>query len=61
MRDDEFEWDDGKAKRNFRDHRVTSRWRDWHSMTRTASTEWTQIRTRGVSAASAGLTIASLW
>ena len=23
MRDDEFEWDDGKAKRNFRDHRVT--------------------------------------
>ena len=23
MRDGEFEWDDGKAKRNFRDHRVT--------------------------------------
>jgi uncharacterized DUF497 family protein len=23
MRDDEFEWDDRKAARNFRDHRVT--------------------------------------
>jgi uncharacterized DUF497 family protein len=23
MRDDEFEWDDKKAARNFRDHRVT--------------------------------------
>jgi uncharacterized DUF497 family protein len=24
MLDDEFEWDDRKAARNFRDHRVTS-------------------------------------
>jgi uncharacterized DUF497 family protein len=23
MRDDEFEWDDAKAKRNFRDHGIT--------------------------------------
>ena len=23
MRDDEFEWDDEKAKHNFRDHRIT--------------------------------------
>jgi uncharacterized DUF497 family protein len=62
MRDDEFEWDDRKAARNFREHGITFEMaRLAFDETRTASIERTQTRTRNVSAASVGLTIASLW
>ena len=61
MRGDEFEWDDRKAARNFRDHGITFEMARLAFHDRTASIARIQTQMRSASAASADMAIASLW
>ena len=54
MRDDEFEWNDKKTARNFRDHGVTFETARLAFNDPTASMRMTQTRTRSATIDSAG-------